>query len=149
MANRTTPPTVRISAVRYLVVGGLSLCVDYTVYVLVYRGTSVGAALAAAAGYLAAFVVNFGLNRTWVFDVASGHLSRQLRRYLVLVAVNLAITAAAVGVLVASGVDYRIAKLAVAAVIAIANFLIMRLWVFRPPEPSRRGPSTPEGRRPE
>ncbi len=111
-------------------VGFLSLAIDLVVYVGLHM-LGLPAAAAAAGGYVVGFAVNFGLNRNWVF-AAAGASGRHLRRYSVLVLANLALTTVSVGWLVdGAHVEYRLAKLAVAAVIAVVNFVLMRVWVFR------------------
>lgn len=79
--------------------------------------------------YGVAFVVNFGLNRLWVFK-ANGSMASQLRRYVALVMANLAVTVVAVQALVWATMPYMEAKLAVAAVIAVVNFFVSRRWIF-------------------
>ncbi len=124
------PATAPGQLLRFLVTGLLSLGVDFGTYVLLHA-LGLAAAPAAAGGYAVAFAVNFGLNRTWVFG-AQGATRRQLGRYLALVLVNLVVTTIGVGWLVdGPHVEYRVAKLAVAAFVAAVNFVVMRAWVFR------------------
>jgi putative flippase GtrA len=124
--------TARRALPRFLVVGLLSLAVDFGTYVACHAKLGMPVWLAAATGYCVAFGVNFGLNRTWVFpDADMAEHSRQLARYVVLVAVNLVLTTVTVPALVSAGAEYRLAKLAVAAVIAGVNFVVQRIWVFR------------------
>ena len=125
------PVTARHAVPRFLVVGLASLAVDFSVYVAAHAWLGLPVWLAAAVGFAAAFVVNFGLNRRWVFAAAHAGRSGQLARYLVLVVVNLAITTGGVSLLVAEGVEYRLAKLLVAAAVAVLNFVAQRAWVFR------------------
>ncbi len=120
------------AGVRFVAVGLLSLAVDFGVYVVLYRLTPVGVSVAAALGYTAAFVVNFGLNRSWVFGSMAA-VRAQVPRYLLLVLLNLAATVVAVTWLVRHGAEYRLAKLGVAAVLAAVNFQAMRHWVFAAP----------------
>ena len=127
IARAGTLPAV----VRYVIVGGLSFAVDFTVFITAYRFTGLGAAGSAALGYSSAFILNFGMNRSWVFVAMGGRVGRQFLRYLTLVGANLLITAIGVGTLVARGVDYRISRICVAAIVVLINFVIMRLWVFR------------------
>jgi putative flippase GtrA len=131
-AGRSSLGTTR-RALRFGTVGLLSLGVDFGVYVMLYRLTRVGVEVAAAGGYCAAFAVNFGLNRSWVFGAAGSRGSAHVRRYLVLVGVNFVLTVLAVSLLVDHGVEYRLAKLAVAVVIAACNFVAMGRWVFAAP----------------
>ena len=129
--STASPVPARHAVPRFLLVGVASLVVDFSVYVAAHAVLGFPVWLAAATGFCAAFVVNFGLNRSWVFAAAHGGRSGQLGRYVVLVLVNLGITTAAVAWLVHVGMEYRLAKLVVAAVVAVINFVAQRRWVFR------------------
>jgi putative flippase GtrA len=115
--------------VRFALVGGLSLAADAGSLFLFHGVLHVWLALATAMAYGVAFVVNFGLNRAWVFK-ANGSMGSQLRRYGALVMANLAVTVLAVQALVWATMPYMQAKLATAVVLAIANFFVSRRWIF-------------------
>lgn len=128
-----------LSFVRFVVVGVLSLIADvgslYVLHGLLY----VWLPVATATAYGIAFIVNFGLNRIWVFR-APGAVGRQLQRYGALVAVNLAVTVFTVQVLTWSGMPYLYAKLLIAFVLAVVNFFVSRRWIFVPvPAPVASG----------
>lgn len=117
----------------FLVVGTASALVDGGLFLLlVHLGTS--PAPASAMGFSAAFVVNYLGNRDLVFRRAS-HGS--LRRYFILVGVNLALSTAGVAVLVYVGLTPLASKLTTMVVVAAVNFVVLRSWVF----PRRREPS--------
>jgi putative flippase GtrA len=117
------------SGVRFLVVGGLSLATDTGALFVLHGVLKIWLPVATALAYAVAFVVNFGLNRTWAFG-ADGALGRQLWRYLALVAVNLVLTVGIVQGLVWAGLGYLVAKVATALVLAVANYLVSRKWIF-------------------
>ena len=91
--------------------------------------------LAAAAAFLLSSVLHFVLHRAWVF-ASQGCPRSQAARYAGLLAGNLAVTAVGVPLL-ALGIDYRLAKLLVAALIGVGNLLVLQRWVF----PRRRRPA--------
>jgi putative flippase GtrA len=115
--------------VRFLVVGGVSMAVDAGSLFVLHGVLRVWLPLATALAYGIAFLVNFGLNRMWVFQ-AAGSTGRHLQRYTTLVVINLGITVLAVQALTLLGTQYLVAKLATAIVLASANYVVSRRWVF-------------------
>jgi putative flippase GtrA len=89
--------------------------------------------LATALAYAVASLVNFVASRQWVFEQASqGAAPRAaLVRYVVLVGIGLLLTAIAVPVLAAAGLDYRLAKLAASTLVGVGSYFAFPLWVFR------------------
>jgi putative flippase GtrA len=119
----------RSRGVRFLTVGVLSVAVDTGSLYVLHGVLKVWLPVATALAYLVAFVVNFGLNRLWVF-ADNGQLFGQLWRYLLLVAVNLGATVLLVSGLAATGLPYLVAKLCTAAGLAVVNFFVSRRWIF-------------------
>jgi putative flippase GtrA len=121
----------RHSGVRFVIVGGLSFLADAGSLFVLHGVAKVWLPLATALAYCVAFVVNFGLNRQWVFATgANGRIPRQVHRYLYLVAGNLVLTVIWVPALTFFGLPYLIAKLVTAAVLAIINYFVSRRWIF-------------------
>lgn len=127
-------PTLVRTGLAFVGVGIVSAIVDAGVFSLAYALGLRPAALASACGFLAAFAVNYSGNRAIVFRVR--HSGRALRRYVVLVVVNLALTTGIVAALVRIGSEPHLAKLVSMVVVAAVNFVAMRAWVFRTPEPA-------------
>jgi putative flippase GtrA len=154
-ARAAAPPTTQV--VRFLVVGCLNVAVTFAVFVLCYRWlplgawlvdaagvagralartlagfgvASVDAAVANVAGYLAGMVNSFVLNKLWTFE-AAGHTSRQLRRFVALNLVSLAVSTAimfvAVDMLVA---PYAPVFVATVALTTVFHFVANRHWTF-------------------
>jgi putative flippase GtrA len=116
---------------RYIVTGGLSLLVDLLVLDLLHGVAGLELVLSTVLAYMAAYCVNFSLSRWWTFRSTRTAAARsQVVRYTALVLANLGVTILIVTGLVATGVNYLIAKLVAAVVIAGVNFLIARRWVF-------------------
>jgi putative flippase GtrA len=121
----------RHSAVRFLLVGGLSAGIDAGLLVLLHGVLGVWLPLATYLAVATSFVVNFSVNRFWSFH--SFHpVGRQLYRYLILAAGNWAFTVAMVTGLVWLGLHYLVAKAFTLAVAAVLNYIGYRLWVFPP-----------------
>jgi putative flippase GtrA len=154
---RPAGPLVGRQFVRFLVVGCLNVAVTFTVFVLCYRWLHVGgvlveltggsgsalaralsalgvgsidAAVANAVGYVAGMVNSFVLNKLWTFE-AAGHTSRQLRRFVALNLVSLAVSTAimfvAVDMLVA---PYAPVFVATVALTTVFHFVANRHWTF-------------------
>jgi putative flippase GtrA len=120
----------RHSAVRFVLVGGVSFLIDEGILWLMHGVLNLWLPLATVIGYAASFVVNFALNRSWSFG-ADGDMKQHLRRYLSLVAGNLVLTVVGVSALTALGMPYLVSKVVIAAVVAAINYVAYRLWVFR------------------
>jgi putative flippase GtrA len=134
-------PSTRVREVAaFLVVGGLSALVDGGVF-LILSALGVPPVLASAIGFMSAFAVNYGGNRRVVFRATgSGHLWR----YIVLVLVNLGLSAAVVAAGIAIGLEPAVAKGVSIVLIAAINYVAMRQWVFRGATRSQLGSAKPE-----
>jgi putative flippase GtrA len=120
------------SVVRFLIVGVLSIATDATALFVLHGVFRIWLPAATAGAYGVAFVVNFGLNRIWVFR-ANGSVGRQLGWYIALVAFNLVFTVILVPTLTWLGLQYLVSKLLVAAVLAVLNYVTSRRWIFVSP----------------
>lgn len=118
----------QVQAAAFLVVGLLSFAADLgTLWALHAHGVPLVAAT--VAGLAAGFAVNFTMNRRHVFGSAAA-VGGQLVRYWLLSGANFAVTVVLVPALAAAGVDYRVAKTATVALLAVVNFVAYRRWVF-------------------
>lgn len=132
------PPRARLREIAaFLIVGGLSAAIDAGVFLLLHNLAGVPPVIASAISFMSAFVVNYGGNRRVVFRAQQQRGT--LWRYIVLVLANLGLSAGLVGLGVAAGLDPVVAKAISIVVIAVVNYVAMRLWVFR-----RRSPN-PDG----
>jgi putative flippase GtrA len=127
--SSTLARAVRGSAGRYLLVGSLSFIADVGLLFALHGIIGIWLPLATALAFLGAFVVNFGLNRTWAFR-SNGAVGRQLGRYLALVAANLVATVLLVSGLTAAGLPYLIAKAMATGTLLAINYAISRKWIF-------------------
>jgi len=129
------------SAVRFLMVGGLTFTVDEAALFVFHGVARVWLPLATVLAFAIAFGVNFGLNRVWVFSGSAvgrsagpgaegGAVGRQVSRYVLLVLFNLLVTFVCVPAVTALGVHYLISKALVAGTLAIINYVVSRTWIF-------------------
>lgn len=94
--------------------------------------------LAAALGATVGAVVNFVINRRWVFRAESGELARQARRYALVSLASAAWNALGEHLLVSAvGLHYLLARVLVSAAVSLGwNFPMQRHWVFAQREAS-------------
>jgi putative flippase GtrA len=125
---------------RFSAAGLASLLLDLGLLVALKSHTPMPLVWDAGLAFAVAALANFALTRQWVFTTAAGGQkpSEDLARYGVLVAAGLALTTAAVPLLTAAGIDYRLAKLTASGLVAALNYLILPMWVFRPTPTSSR-----------
>lgn len=124
----------RHSAVRFLLVGGVSYLFDAGSLYLLHGVARLPLGLSTTLAFGLNLAVNFGLNRVMTFHGASeGAAGRQLARYLVLVGVNFVTTFSIVTGLAALGLNYLVAKTIATVLNAVGNYFAYRHWVFRGP----------------
>lgn len=127
---------LRSAPVRFLLVGGGSAAVDTGLLWLLHGAFGVWLPLATFIGVATSNVVNFLLNRNWVFT-SGGAAGGQAVRYLLLVGFNWLVTVLAVAGLAGLGLNYLVARIGVLVVLTVFNFLAYRFWVFRAVTPDR------------
>lgn len=126
------PLIVRVwssSAVRYLVVGGLSFLFDVGVLWLLHNAFGVPLTIATPVAFLLSFAVTYTLQRTVAFRASDG-ITPSVLRYTILVVVN---TVATTGIVWASdeiGFPWIVGKVAAVVATTIWNYFAYRYWVF-------------------
>ncbi len=122
---------------KYGAVGALGTALHFGLTVLLVDGAGARPVPASGAGFLVAFVVQYLLNRAWVFQSGVSPW-RGLARYGVVCGAGLllstALMYAATGVL---GLRYLWGLVATVAVVPLTNFTLNRLWTFKPAQPAR------------
>lgn len=115
---------------RFLLVGLLSYVADAGTLALLHTGAGVPLLIATSVAFVIGLAVNYGLNRALTFG-SDAVVRYEVARYLLLVLANYVLTLALVGGLTAAGLPYLASKTISTAVLAVANFLAYRSWVFR------------------
>lgn len=113
----------------YLLSGGASIMLDVLTLGFLHGILQVDLGVAASAGYVTGLLTNFALNRWAVFRSASS-LQRSAARYVTLVAGNYLATLFGVIALNRWGVNYLLARGALAGCTVCWNFVAYRKWVF-------------------
>lgn len=126
------------SAVRYLIVGGLSFAVDFGLLVLLHEGLHWDVGIASATAFLSSLIFNFAVQRKFSFGSAhKTHVS--MIRYGILVVANTAATVLIVQLLTPTVLGYMGGKVTSTAAMTVWNFFLYQHWVFGK-KPTRRGP---------
>lgn len=129
---------IRHSAIRYLIVGGLSFLVDFGLLVLLHEvfGWLVSAATATA--FLSSLVFNFIVQRKFSFD--SGHKTHvSMVRYGLLVVANTVASVVIVELLTPTALGYMGGKIISTTAMTVWNYFLYRHWVFGVSSPPRSG----------
>ena len=124
------------SLVRYLIVGVLSLGVDYGSLLLLYRIVGVPLAVATTVSFLIGLVFNFLLTKFWTFSsAATKHGARQSARQVALVAVlvafNIGVTNVVVVWLQHVHIGPEISKLLTTAMVTLWNYVLYKKVIFK------------------
>lgn len=128
----------RHSAVRYLIVGGLSFIVDFGLLVLLHQvfGWAVGVATATA--FLSSLVFNFAVQRKFSFE--SGHKTHvSMIRYGLLVIANTLASVVVVELLTPTVLGYMGGKIISTGAMTVWNYFLYRHWVFGTSPSTRAG----------
>lgn len=117
------------SAIRYLIVGGLSFAVDFGLLVLLREVFHWDVGIASATAFLTSLVFNFLLQRKFSFE--STHRTHvSMIRYGLLVAANTAATVLIVQLLTPTPLGYMGGKVISTAAMTIWNYFLYQHWVF-------------------
>lgn len=128
-----------MSALRgFLSVGVASTALHYALMTAAVELLRAPEIPAAAAGFLAGAVLNYGLNRRLSF--ASKRPHRQgLPRFVLMVALGVLLNSALLGLGLRLGLHYLPAQMLATVAVMGFNFACMKYWIFTVIEPERRG----------
>lgn len=123
----------RHQVLRYVVAGSTGACVHLLVLVVFTEVLKFWYLISTSAGFLAAFLVSFFLQKFWTFnDKRHDHLSRQLVFFFLVALGNFVLNAALMyGLVEGIGLPYLVAQFFVIGSIAIESFYIYRFFIFR------------------
>lgn len=127
------PVTELAKMVKFGITGVVNTAVDYAVFFLLARLLGFNAYAAQAVSYGAGMLNSYFVNRSWTFRTGARFFSPQLVRFvvtnLVVLGVSMLLLKFFMEIL---SVDMMLAKLITICVTMALNFVISRLWVFKP-----------------
>jgi putative flippase GtrA len=119
----------RHSAIRYLIVGGLSFAVDFGLLVFLHEVFRWEVGPATATAFLGSLVFNFAVQRKFSFQSAHRtHVS--LIRYGLLLAANTLATVVIVQLLTPTFLGYMGGKVISTCAMTVWNYFLYQHWVF-------------------
>jgi len=121
------------SAIRFLTVGSLTFLTEYIVFYVLYVFLHWNLLVANSLSFAVGLSMSFMLNRKWAFKKQSYQrkFHHQAIIYIALALSNLVINNVIVAGLKDIGIDPRIGKVLAIATIAVWNFVIYKLIIFR------------------
>ena len=130
MTERQNKVTLPRQFFRYCIVGGIGTCLHFGITIALVEGAGSQPTPASVAGFAAAFVTSYLLNRFWVFGPSPRPWVSLFRYSLVCLcglALNVSIMALTVDWL---RWHYLLGLAIVVLVVPITNFTLNRLWAF-------------------
>lgn len=119
--------------VKYIIIGGLSLCIDFIVYFFLTRIFGffhVHLIEAKVISFFSSSVFNFSFNKKWTFGKKTPRNISEIAKYYSVALVALAINALLMSGFLKLFMDL-IAWLSAAVITSLLNFTLSRLWVFK------------------
>ncbi len=122
----------------FCLINGFTFGVDLMLLTALHGGLKLVLPIAVTVAYACAFTLSYALNRVFNFQ-SHAAVGPQFAVYVVVVAVNyLAFILGVSSLLVALGVEYRVARVVAGVCEAVYMYSAMRWVVFRPGSESRR-----------
>lgn len=122
---------LRHSAFRYLLIGGATFLIDLGLLAVLHEVLGWALWLSTGTAFLATFVFNYSLQRTFSFGSRSAH-GNALAKYLTLLAFNTVATIVIVWLVDQTGWGWGIGKIAATVATTAWNYFVFRYWVFAP-----------------
>ena len=121
-------PDIRVQALKFLGVGGLSAGTHYAIYVGLVALGSMNVVAATVIGFVFGTLISYALNSRFTFE-AEQTSSRFVRFWVVTLAGG-AVNAGLVAALDLLGLHFAIAGVVAIGIAAAFNFLCHRYWTF-------------------
>lgn len=137
--------------IQYSITGGAWFWSGYAMFALCYSLLGLDIVTSKIISYIFGLLVNFILERFWVFDSreARKHLDKVTAKYIVLSVFNLAIDTIIVWGLSKVGISPYIGQFVSAGFFTVWNYIWYKLWVFaRISKPKPKRAASPTLKRP-
>lgn len=116
--------------IRFCIVGAINTGIDIAVFSLLFYGFNLNLLLANSAGFMAAVINSYLLNKIWTFEDASAHSAQRMGMFVLIALGGLGISNLVVYILVES-VGALPAKIVAIAAVLVWNFGLTRKFVFK------------------
>jgi putative flippase GtrA len=127
----TGQPVVYGQMARFVAVGLVVTAADFVVY-WIALSSGLPAYAANGLGMATGFVLGLFAHNRFTFQSAHAVNRATVLRYGITFGINLAIGTACIQLCLAMGLGAAVAKLVTIAVITVSNFVLSKLWVFKP-----------------
>lgn len=140
--RRTKKPTglwgmiLKGSVIQYLITGIIVFYADYLTFYILFNHFGAGLAVSQAPAYVVGIVVNFVMERGWVFkhQTKKDPVEKETKRYIVVLIANYAITVGILELLENFGISPLWGKYGAAFFFTFWNYVVFRFWVFKGPD---------------
>lgn len=117
---------------RYIVGGGTSFLVEFSIFNALFYVNIVGAGVASGLSFCVGLVSSLIINKLWVFEDRQSRWSlKQTAMFIGLGVFNLVFTSFAVEMMVAVGILGFLAKIIMMVSVAVWNYVIMKSVIFK------------------
>lgn len=115
---------------KYVIAGGITFACEYTTFLVLYYAVGLPVVVANIGAFALSLVVNFLLNRQWVFQHGSRAARQQALLFVLLASFNLLVTTSVLLAMKHYGFNVALGKLMIMSVIVLWNFTLMRRVIF-------------------
>jgi putative flippase GtrA len=117
--------------VRYIVVGGLTFAIDFSLLVILHITFGINLLVAATISYWSSIAFNFLINRAWTFSITETSVGKHVVFYLTLLAVNYTFSILFIAMGTRLGVNFAIAKIIATGFQTIWTYIAYKKYVFK------------------
>lgn len=125
------------SFIRYVIVGLISVAIDYGTLIIGYHVLGWSLVFATTAGYSVGTVLNFLLNKFWSFNTS--HSAKQTAKQAVMVAALVVFNLFATNIVILGfneiNIGPEISKIITMAMVTLWNYVLYKKHIFKEPEP--------------
>ncbi len=120
-----------VQAIRYAIVGLLSVAIDYLLLFLVFHLFTQKAILSVSIGFWGSTLFNYLMHRTYTYRKHNTPYKKSLLRYFILVIGSYLFTIILIDLFMDFGINIYIAKFLTLCLVFIYGFLIGKYYVFK------------------
>jgi len=115
---------------RYIIVGVLSLTIDYLLLYICFDLLGVSQNISVSIGFLLSAIFNFLLHKYYTFKSKNSNLQKEIYKYTLLITSSYFITLFLVNYLVFVGLNIYIAKTVTVILVAFYGYFIGKIVIF-------------------